>query len=250
MKAFDARKLGNDALYNLRKKAIGLYVEKYPIQKIATTLKVSYSAVRKWVVLYQTGKEVSLKLKKRGATPGPKKSSIELDEKIKWLLIHQKPEDFHLPYRVWSKKSIHLLLKKVFGIHKSYTQIGKLETFSEIDSFTKNRYPKHEHEFFLSHQKAKDANQKNKILSVQEIKIKNPYAYIDEVRARNEKERIVKKHLWILITRNEKNTVHFLFYLQKIKEQDVHFFVEKYIEEMPIPYDTYSKKEEWIGSSA
>ena len=235
MKAFDARKLGNDALYNLRKKAIGLYVEKYPIQKIATTLKVSYSAVRKWVMLYQSGKQASLKLKKRGAPSGRKKSSIELDEKIKWLLIHQKPEDFHLPYRVWSKKSIHLLLKKVFGIHKSYTQIGKLETFSEIDSFTKNRYPKHEHEFFISHEKAKDANQKNEILKVQEIKIKNPYACMEEIMARNEKGWILKQHVWILITRNEKNTVHFLFYLQKIKEQDVHFFVEKYIEDMPIP---------------
>lgn len=110
----DARTLSQAAQHEIRRQAIKLHLKGDGPSSIAKTLDVHRNAVADWIKLYKGMK--GLAIGKRGPKPG---TNLQLDEskqkEIRKRLIEKNPEQLKLPFALWSREAVGLLIQELTG---------------------------------------------------------------------------------------------------------------------------------------
>lgn len=126
MEKRDARSISPEAQEEVRRQAVKLHCEGLKNTEIAQILDVHRSTVSGWLTHYNLEGTSSLRAKKRGRPPG---SGMQLDEKqqdmIKRLLIDKSPDQLKLPFALWSREAVGLLIEERTSKKLDVRQVGR-----------------------------------------------------------------------------------------------------------------------------
>lgn len=86
--------------------------------------KVSYSAIRKWVGLYNQEGKSALTTDHRGRPKGKELTQAQERSLIK-KISNKTPEQLQLRFGLWTRENVGALLYQEFGIKRSVWQIGR-----------------------------------------------------------------------------------------------------------------------------
>ena len=121
----DARKLGSEAQYELRRRAVTLRKKGRQHAEIAEVLEVSESAVRKWWALYRSGGMRALRLGKRGRPEGSCRTlDREQERRVKRMIIDKTPEQLKMPFALWTRQAVQELIKNTYGVKMPIRSVG------------------------------------------------------------------------------------------------------------------------------
>jgi transposase len=125
METLDFRKLCPQAQEEIRKRAVGAVLSGRREADVAADFKVSRQAVSTWFSRYRKGGAPSLRAMRRG----PRKCTRKL---LPWqaawtakAIEEHYPNNMGLPYFLWSRKAIALLIETEFAIKLSMRTIGR-----------------------------------------------------------------------------------------------------------------------------
>lgn len=125
MKTRDARKLGSDAQFELRRRAVALKKKGHTHDEVATLLEVSRGAIRKWWGLYRQGGMRALRLGKRGRPKGSCRSlSPDQERHVKRMIVDKTPEQLKMPFALWTRQAVQELVEKTHGIKMPIRSVG------------------------------------------------------------------------------------------------------------------------------
>jgi transposase len=113
MKKRDARKLHPKAQEAIRFRIVDfLKAGKGTQQQAANIFRVSLRAVKKIWKQFKTGGSKALKTKKRGPHPGNSLLSQAKAAEITSCIQKATPDNYALPYHLWTANAVRLLIKK------------------------------------------------------------------------------------------------------------------------------------------
>lgn len=122
----DSRKLSPDAQHEVRRQAMKMHQEGVKNGKIAELLEIHRNTVGKWIKRFQSGGIKSLSVQKRGPKIG---SMMQLSSKeqnsIRKKLIEKEPDQLKLPFALWTREAVGLLIKKKTGQDLDLRQVGR-----------------------------------------------------------------------------------------------------------------------------
>lgn len=122
----DARKLTPEAQFEVRRQAVYLHEEGLNYTEIAKVLKVNRNSVSAWIGIYEEKGIEGLKPKKRGPTLGTNlQISVDQQSRIKKMLIDNDPEQMKLPFALWTREAVGLLIKQETGKDLDLRQVGR-----------------------------------------------------------------------------------------------------------------------------
>ena len=114
MKTNDGRKLKNDTLGYVRKRAIELFRQGYNRREIAEILGVNRNTVCAWVKKYHEHGINGLKIKKRGRKVGScRRLSPDQEKTIQKTICDKMPDQLKLPFALWNRRAIQAFIKDV-----------------------------------------------------------------------------------------------------------------------------------------
>jgi len=126
MEKRDARKLNQEAQHEIRRQAIKLHLKGFGPSKIAEDLEVHRNAVSGWINRYKEGGMKALRIGKRGPRPG---TTLQLDEAaqntIRKLLVEKNPDQLKLPFALWTREAVGLLITELTGQVLDLRQVGR-----------------------------------------------------------------------------------------------------------------------------
>lgn len=120
----DGRKLSHKTLEELRIRTVKQVEAGAHPEQLATALGLNRSTVYSWVAQYTKGGMDSLAAKPISGRP----CSLS-ESQIKWLsrvLIDKTPQQFKLPFALWTRDQIISVLKNKFGIKVSRSAISRI----------------------------------------------------------------------------------------------------------------------------
>ncbi|HVT82827.1 MAG TPA: IS630 family transposase [Phycisphaerae bacterium] len=121
----DTRTLSPSAQEELRRRVVhGVTVEKMKKAHAARTFKVTRASIDAWLAAYQAGGEAGLAARKRG----PKEQSRLTGRQVKTvlrLITGGCPDQLRLPFALWTREAVQLLLKKQFNVAVSVWTAGR-----------------------------------------------------------------------------------------------------------------------------
>ena len=113
MKKQDARRLHPEAQQAIRLRvAAFLQSRKGTQQQAAAIFQVSLAAVKKIWKQYKEGGAKALQVKKRGPAHSSARLSKEQVKQITQCIKKGTPDDYQLPYHLWTADAVRLLIKK------------------------------------------------------------------------------------------------------------------------------------------
>jgi transposase len=122
----DARTLGQEAQYELRRRTIALKRKGHSHQEVADLLEVSISAVRKTWKLYKDGGVRALRLGQRGRRLGTQRTlSVEEERKLRKMIIDRTPEQLKMPFALWTRQAVLELIEKQCGVKMPIRTVGE-----------------------------------------------------------------------------------------------------------------------------
>lgn len=124
MKTADARSLAPAAQEDLRRKALNAHREGQSISQVATLFGVSRQAVYNWIARHAQGGAAGLKARKRGKPAAPKLTASQAAT-IKRLIIDRCPEQFKLPFYLWTREAVQQLIRRRCGVELSIWTVGR-----------------------------------------------------------------------------------------------------------------------------
>lgn len=124
-KTKDARSLPAVAQEALRRKVVRAVLTGRRQKEIAKLFEVAEKTVCKWMKRYREGGVKRLKARKRGRPSGGGKLLPWQAVRIVKIIIKRYPEQVRLPYYLWIREAVVMLIKKKFGIHLSIWTIGR-----------------------------------------------------------------------------------------------------------------------------
>ena len=86
---------------------------------------VSVRAANKWVALDKTGGLRALKRKRRGRRAGEGRITAAQAARIRQLIIGRMPDQLRLPFYLWTRAAVALLIKREYDIEVSLTTVGR-----------------------------------------------------------------------------------------------------------------------------
>lgn len=124
MEKIDARSLSPSAQEHLRRMAVKAVLEGAKQKEVAKMLGVTRHTICRWVQAYrQQGKE-ALKARKRGRPAGGKLKPWQAAQIAKAVIDHH-PEQLKLPFYLWTREAVALLIKRRFGVQLSVWTVGR-----------------------------------------------------------------------------------------------------------------------------
>jgi transposase len=125
MKKRDARSIKQPAQEELRKQAIKLCSDGKKKTEIIKQLEISKSVLFKWLKLYKKEGVRSLKQKDRGRPKESQLKNWQLGQLVQSLL-NKTPEQFDLPFMLWTRAAIQQLIKQRYKLKLSRWTVGRL----------------------------------------------------------------------------------------------------------------------------
>jgi transposase len=127
MKTKDFRSLSSKAQEDLRRKAVNAVLQGRTRQEVGTLFGISGKSVGAWVSKHKEAGAKALKAKKRGR---PKGGSLKpwQSAQIARAVIDKHPEQLKLPFYLWTREAVSLLIEKRFGIRISVWTAGRYLT--------------------------------------------------------------------------------------------------------------------------
>jgi transposase len=121
----DARKLDSATQEHLRRSVVKAVRDGMRQTHAAATFGVSLRAVNKWVALDRAGGLRALKQKRRGRRAGEGRISPAQAARIRELIICKMPDQLKLPFYLWTRAAVALLIKDEYGVAVSLTTVGR-----------------------------------------------------------------------------------------------------------------------------
>lgn len=122
----DARTLSQDAQHEVRRQAIKYHLKGEGPSSIAKTLDVHRNAVAGWIKRFKVKGMKALDVGKRGPKPG---TNLQLDgstqKEIRKRLIEKTPEQLKLPFALWTREAVGLLIEEITGKALDRRQVGR-----------------------------------------------------------------------------------------------------------------------------
>lgn len=124
MKYQDARLLHPVTQRDLRQKAVDLFLSGISKIKISKQLGVSRQSVYKWLKTYEEFGEYGISIDNRGRPKGTQLKSWQCAQ-IVYLIKNHNPDELSMPFFLWTRESVGLLILKKFGIKLSKWTVGR-----------------------------------------------------------------------------------------------------------------------------
>jgi transposase len=124
MEKVDARSLSSAAQEYLRQSAVKAVLDGKRQKAVAQLLGVTPQTICRWVKAYRRQGKVALKAQKKGRPPGGKLRPWQAAPIAKAVIDHH-PEQLKLPFYLWTRKAVALLIKRRFGVHLSVWTVGR-----------------------------------------------------------------------------------------------------------------------------
>ena len=121
----DARKLGSAALQLLRRQVVQAVRAGMTQTEAARTFGASLRAVSQWMRLDRGGGLRALKLKRRGRRPGAGRLSEKQARRIRQMIIDRMPDQWKLPFYLWTRAAVAGLISREYGIAVSLVTVGR-----------------------------------------------------------------------------------------------------------------------------
>ena len=120
----DARFLPPVIQQQVRYSAIELFLKGYSQVYVSKTLGVSTRSIYKWVKAYKCLGEKGLKICKRGRPEGSQLKPWQSAQIVK-LIKNYCPDDLAMPFSLWTRESVGLVIKNKFNIKLSKWTVGR-----------------------------------------------------------------------------------------------------------------------------
>lgn len=125
MRVNDTRTLSPAAQEELRRRVVhAVLVDKIKKSHAAKTFHVSRSSIDSWIAACEASGENALAARKRGRKPEPKLKPQQIKTVIR-LITGGCPNQLKLPFALWTRQAVQLLLKKRFGLAVSIWTAGR-----------------------------------------------------------------------------------------------------------------------------
>lgn len=124
MKNKDARFLHPVIQRDLRYRAVDLFLSGVSKIDISKQLSVSRQSVYKWLKTYEKNGEAGISIDKRGRPKGTQIKHWQCAQ-IVYLLKNHNPDELSLPFFLWTRESVGLLILQKFGITLSKWTVGR-----------------------------------------------------------------------------------------------------------------------------
>lgn len=121
----DARKLDSLTQEHLRRSVIKAIRGGMTQTLAAKTFGVSVRAANKWVALDKAGGLRALKAKRRGRKAGEGRISPAQAGWVRQLIVGKMPDQLKLPFYLWTRAAVALLIKQEYGVVVSLTTVGR-----------------------------------------------------------------------------------------------------------------------------
>jgi transposase len=124
MKYSDGRLLHPVIQQKLRHKAVDLYLSGKNPTDISTELGVSRQSVYNWIKKHSESGKLGLKIHKRGRPKGTQLERWQCAQIVN-LIKNYCPDELSLPYFLWTRESVGLLIQQKFKIKLSKWTVGR-----------------------------------------------------------------------------------------------------------------------------
>jgi transposase len=124
MTTTDARSLPAAAQEDLRRKAVKAVLEGMTQVEAARIFGVSRIAVNNWIRRHREGGSRALKAGKRGRPSEPRLATKERREVVR-LITAKCPDQLALPFALWTREAVQMLLSTRFGMEVSVWTVGR-----------------------------------------------------------------------------------------------------------------------------
>lgn len=120
----DARFLHPVVQHEIRHNAIEMFLKGCSQVDISKTLGVSTRSIYNWVKAYKRSGYIGLKIRKRGRSEGTQLLPWQSAQVVK-LIKNYCPDDLSMPFFLWTRESVGLLIKDKFNITLSKWTVGR-----------------------------------------------------------------------------------------------------------------------------
>lgn len=121
----DFRGLAAAAQAELRRRAVAMVQAGKTQEAAAFAVGVTRQVVLGWMKRYENGGDAALDGKKRGRRPGEQKAlSAPQETKIKRLVAGKCPDQLKLPFALWTREAVALLIERETGVRLSLSGVG------------------------------------------------------------------------------------------------------------------------------
>lgn len=124
MKHLDARLLHPVIQRKLRHSAVDLYLSGKNPTDISTHLGVSRQSVYNWIKAHSKSGKQGLKIHKRGRPKGTQVQPWQAAQIVN-LIKHYCPDELSMPFYLWTRESVGLLIQEKFSIKLSKWTVGR-----------------------------------------------------------------------------------------------------------------------------
>ena len=122
----DARTIDAATLYERRKQAILLYKSGVSYLEIAPKVGVHRNTVGQWITAWKEGGQAALKVKSGGRPKGSGRKLYPHEEReIRKCLIDHCPDQLKLPFALWTRQAVQLLIHQRFDIEMTLVSVGR-----------------------------------------------------------------------------------------------------------------------------
>lgn len=124
MKHTDARSLSAEAQEALRRRAVRAVRDGRSQAEVARTFGVSRQSVVKWCRGFVKGGAQALTAGKKGRPPGRHLTPVR-QSRIARLVVDRCPEQLKLPFYLWTREAVGLLIRREYGVEVSVWTVGR-----------------------------------------------------------------------------------------------------------------------------
>jgi transposase len=124
MQKVDARCISSSAQEHLRQLAVKAVLDGKKQKEVARLFGVAPQTICGWVKAYRLQGQEALKSKRKGRPKGGKLQPWQAAQIAKTVIDHH-PEQLKLPFYLWTREAVALLIKRRFGLQLSVWTVGR-----------------------------------------------------------------------------------------------------------------------------
>jgi len=121
----DFRSLNSQSQEELRKRVVKAVSDGMTRQDAGKFFGVTRQSVGQWVKAHDKGGEKALQAQKRGRPVGRQSLTGRQAQAVQKTIIDHTPDQIKLPFCLWTREAVGLLIKKRFGTNLSVWTVGR-----------------------------------------------------------------------------------------------------------------------------